>query len=387
MKHLIIKNLGPIAEADIKLGELNVIIGAQGTGKSCVLKMACFCSWLEKRIMLTQGYEFIHGQQIMDDFVKYYKMNGYVKENTSVFYESPYLSFEFNNTSFSYKKKKVEQYKRPKITYVPTERNIVSVIPNFQKLPNFGNHIQDFMAEWNTARSKKKFSRNVLNLDLDYKYDEGANADYVTVKNSSTVELTNASSGFQSLLPMFVLLDFLTTDIYDTPEFNLENLGLEKEEEIRKLLNFLYKNNSGPTDKEKENVAVVGLNSHALFFWFHSKRDRLEFRKQVHGLLYTDHTEIFLEEPENSLFPPTQAALLEWLLGNTVRGSRKDTLFVATHSPYILTDLLEKEGKNVKLFFTFEKDGKMTVKTASAKDIQKINQYGVDMFFNFETFV
>ena len=54
MKHLIIRNLGPVSEADLNLGQVNVIIGMQSSGKSCVLKTACYCAWVEKRIQLAQ---------------------------------------------------------------------------------------------------------------------------------------------------------------------------------------------------------------------------------------------------------------------------------------------------------------------------------------------
>ena len=53
MKHLVIRNLGPLKEADVELKRINVIIGSQSSGKSCVLKTACYCTWVEKRIELT----------------------------------------------------------------------------------------------------------------------------------------------------------------------------------------------------------------------------------------------------------------------------------------------------------------------------------------------
>ena len=54
MKHIKIRCLGPIKEADIELKRINVPIGPQSSGKSCVLKTACYCTWVEKRIELTQ---------------------------------------------------------------------------------------------------------------------------------------------------------------------------------------------------------------------------------------------------------------------------------------------------------------------------------------------
>ena len=41
MKHLVIRNLGPLKEAEVELKRINVIIGSQSSGKSCVLKTAC----------------------------------------------------------------------------------------------------------------------------------------------------------------------------------------------------------------------------------------------------------------------------------------------------------------------------------------------------------
>lgn len=54
MRHLVIRNLGPLREADVFLNKINIIVGPQSAGKSCLLKTACFCNWVEKRIQLSQ---------------------------------------------------------------------------------------------------------------------------------------------------------------------------------------------------------------------------------------------------------------------------------------------------------------------------------------------
>lgn len=53
MKHLIIRNVGPVRQADLSLKRVNMIIGPQSSGKSTVLKVAAFCSWMERQIQLT----------------------------------------------------------------------------------------------------------------------------------------------------------------------------------------------------------------------------------------------------------------------------------------------------------------------------------------------
>ena len=54
MKRLTIRNFGPIKEAVIEMKRMNVILGPQSSGKSTVLKVACFCDWMERQIVLTQ---------------------------------------------------------------------------------------------------------------------------------------------------------------------------------------------------------------------------------------------------------------------------------------------------------------------------------------------
>ena len=57
MKKLIIHNFGPIETVAIELKRVNLILGPQSSGKSTVLKVACFCDWMERQIAITQTPE------------------------------------------------------------------------------------------------------------------------------------------------------------------------------------------------------------------------------------------------------------------------------------------------------------------------------------------
>lgn len=338
--------------------------------------------------MLTQNHKFYAGSQFIDDFVSYYKMTGYIMPDTYVEYESPYIRFSYNKGNFMYRMKRLYwQYKRPKITYVPTERNIVSMYPNFETLPNTGNHIQDFMIDWKTARTNKASANDILGMGFDYRYDEATNRDYVTTPDSTTLELTNTSSGIQSMMPLYIHLDYILNTLYDVPECNLNDLTIDKKQEVMQLLDFLYERIGVPVNAKKNLLSAVKVNNQALKFWFSRDNDQKKFEDYVKKLLYYNHTEIFLEEPENNLFPPTQVRLLDWILDNTIYGRRNDTLFIATHSPYVLTKLLEKGTEGVRFLFTYKKTEGTSVRMVSKKDVGDILDYGVDMFYNYETFV
>lgn len=95
--------------------------------------------------------------------------------------------------------------------------------------------------------------------------------------------------------------------------------------------------------------------------------------------------EIFIEEPEQNLFPPTQAILVEQL-EECIEGEHKGRLFVATHSPYVVTAFLERERDDFALFVVSDdENGEFSVKTATEADIQQAYDYSIDLFHNIRT--
>ena len=102
-------------------------------------------------------------------------------------------------------------------------------------------------------------------------------------------------------------------------------------------------------------------------------------------LITPHHCDIFLEEPEQNLFPPTQGLLINHLMELT-EDHRHHRLFIATHSPYILGKMLERTDYDFGLFYIQpSNDGMSEVREATEQDIQEIYEDGVDAFFNIET--
>jgi predicted ATPase len=95
------------------------------------------------------------------------------------------------------------------------------------------------------------------------------------------------------------------------------------------------------------------------------------------------HCEVFLEEPEENLFPPTQQILMKSLL-NFVKLEKGNTLFISTHSPYILDILLERERYDFGLFYIKSSEKGSIVKIATETDVQDMFEGGVDAFFNID---
>ena len=349
MKHLVIHNLGPLKEADVELKHINVIIGSQSSGKSCVLKTACYCTWVEKRIELTQTSDFFAKDgNFLKELERFHKLKGYIKPDTFISYESDYMAFSYDNATNTFKFEWKEgrwNYRRSKVTYIPAERNLVAAIPNWFQVKFADDNIRDFMADWETARQATQEDITVLNLGVSYHYDANTKSDRVKVSDDVTLDFTNTSSGLQSVIPLFVHLSHITKIRHDRIE-SFANL-------------------------QENSILLAKLDE--------------EDKKDVYtNYVHTHHCDIFLEEPEANLFPPTQSNLVEWLLNKT-KGDHSSNLFIATHSPYILNVFMEKPDIDMALLYTRATDGLMMVKVATEQDFQDIYDYGVDVFFNIET--
>lgn len=68
-------------------------------------------------------------------------------------------------------------------------------------------------------------------------------------------------------------------------------------------------------------------------------------------------------------------------------GEHGACLFVATHSPYMITAFLERELTDFQLFLEKKVGRKSVVVTASKEDVQEIYDDGIDVFYNMESYV
>lgn len=390
MKALKIKNFGPLKDAEVELSRMNLIIGLQSSGKSCVMMIACYCSWVEKRISLRQSVkDFESGSTFLDMMTSYYHSKGYVHNDTFIKYESEFMEFSYDHRSkiFTHKWKNLHwRYKRPKISYVPAERNMVSLVANWSRLETSYDNILDFKEDWDTARKFMKNERDILSTGVSYEYDTITGADNIVTPNGRKLELTNSSSGMQSLIPQFVHLNYLHTGIYEAEKSEADKSFASKQL-VNNLLEILYRRNYKKDKDNKIGDEQIVVHLGGKDYTFLTEKVAEQFTKEAGYLMNTDHAEIFLEEPECNLFPPTQFQLMNWIVEMVTDKKHRNFFFVATHSPYILSHLLQENLKDFKLFLTYPVgDGCFNVKTATEEDIQQVYDNGSDAFFNFDAF-
>ena len=395
MKQLIIKNFGPIKEVELNLDRVSVIIGMQSSGKSSLLKMACYCSWVEKRIQLAQSDKmFQESNAFQDFFVSYYGLNGYFRFDTIVEYISPYMSFSYNEHKFSFSKKpNIWNYRRPKIQYIPSERNIASFIPKWNKIPVRGG-LLDFLSEWDNARQNLPIEEDILQLGISYSYDTSSDTDSVITSDGYHLPLSDSSSGLQSLIPLYLLIDFLLSE-HDNSIASKKELTLEQRAERDFLISTLY-HKASPMAFRMQKGALQMVESKIEIvldgktYKFHDNKEASIFKNRYTRFLYTDHCDLFLEEPEQNLYPPTQSQLVDWLSEKVFDSKREHTLLVSTHSPYILNEICKHYRKGMNIYFTHIDEivpSQYTLKKLTDEEVNEIYTSGTDLFFNSAAFV
>lgn len=384
MRNLRINNFGPLKEANIKIDRLNVIVGPQSSGKSSVLKIAAYCAWLEKRIELTQNLSEANWANVEEHLLNFFNLRGYFKQSTIIEYETDCLKFvcKYKEVKADWKKNRF-YYKRSKIAYIPAERNIVSVVSNWQKI-QVASNLLEFMTEWDIARQSRSRALKILNLGVQYSYDKNSNINRLKLDDGTQLELMSASSGLQSLIPLYVNLNYLNNGLY-REKYRIENY--ESRTENTGLLNYLincYNQGILPEKLTKDIKNDDSLDDKMLL----SIDEQFRHSKIYDNYISVKNSQVYLEEPEDNLFPPEQVLLTDWLIQMGKDHLHKNVMFIATHSPYIVNSFLERKEKDFNLLITAPTgDGHSIVRNIEEKDIQKMYDSGVDIFFNYEAFV
>jgi predicted ATPase len=151
-------------------------------------------------------------------------------------------------------------------------------------------------------------------------------------------------------------------------------------------VNWQYQDNNSNVSYEAKNQFDVLLT--AIRNTLAHKKTKADEDLIYHNLKNINHSEIFLEEPEANLFPPTQCQFVKWLLQSIEE--HKDVIFIATHSPYVLNEIIKNDPNNLEVFFTHafeQEDGLYSVKQLSKDEVDEIYGGGIDLFFNFEYYV
>lgn len=344
MVELLIKNFGPITtgysenSGFMKIRPVTVFLGNQASGKSTVAKVYSTCAWLEKA--------FIRGDYDINDFdaddfrnlIANHGIEEYWTASSEISYKGKAYSFSYKAGGKFYVKtneNSTKLYKRPKIMYVPAERNLLTVLSTVSKVKNLPTMLSVLLDEYDLALDDLKGQDFLLPVsDLKLRYDKMLHTVWIVSKNEKSVLINHASSGIQSVAPLSLISEFLSKGI--TNDIPSKTKILSKDE--RSLIkNFIDKNYN------KDSELSISLKNELDKFYLTGSEKVVssEYQKLLFSALQYYFNTCFInivEEPELSLFPESQAKVLYELL-SCFNKSEGNQLLITTHSPYLISYL------------------------------------------------
>ena len=337
MARLIIKNIGPIKHVDIELNKINVIIGEQSSGKSTICKIASFCTWVEKTVSLEQE-TFPITKTFKEKLETFHKLQGYFNDNSEITYTSDIISIHYKySTLIEFNNVGRWSFKRPKIEYIPAERNMVGAIPNWFSVKLQDNNILSFMTDWGDSRLiyTKDNSLPILNLDAAYYYDESKQEDSIRMQNEKTIKLAVASSGLQSAIPLLALFTAYTERMQEINQLSSYQDRIQTSQIIEKVSNQIrYKTARRKDESNPAQLPEFETLQYENVSFKIKPGTAAETTQLLDNFVKTQYVSFFIEEPELNLFPATQRNLTYQLVKGALKGDNK--LFITTHSQYIL---------------------------------------------------
>ena len=124
----------------------------------------------------------------------------------------------------------------------------------------------------------------------------------------------------------------------------------------------------------KEEFFIVPYNSTA------DKLQRIIYFKSA--IASNSDSVILFEEPEAHSFPPFMTHITQEMI------YKKDNqFFIATHSPFILNDLIENAREELAVFIVQYENYETKIRQLSGEELHDIFQNGVDLFTNSESLV
>ena len=324
MSKIKIKNFGPVKDGYqdndgwLDINKVTVFVGNQGSGKSTVAKLISTFTWIEKALVRGDYDQkwFERKNRLKNGFLPYHRLENYLKKDTVIEYQGDayYIKYERDILSimkFSSSDNK-PSYPLPQIMYVPAERNFLTYIKGAKELKLSSASLQEFNTEYGSAKDEMKGTMKLPINDTDIEYDK-LNKTLNLKGGGYKIKITEASSGFQSFVPLYLVSSYLAKSVKKQSE-SKEPMSEEEQIRFKKGVKEIW-NNDSLTDEQKR-LALSVLSS---------KFNKTAFINIV-------------EEPEQNLFPSSQWQMLQSLLAlNNMNIGNK--LIITTHSPYLINYL------------------------------------------------
>lgn len=334
MIRLRIKNFGPIGpgltgkEGWIDFKRVTVFIGNQGAGKSTLAKLFSTFSWIEKALV-RGDYEkkwFERKSKLKNQFLSYHRLENYLETSglgdAEIEYQGEACTICYAGGQLSITETGHQGYVLPQVMYVPAERNFISYVRHPRELKLSSESLKEFLTAFDEAKDSMRGTLKLPINDSEIEYDKLN--DVLNLKGPGhKLRLTDASSGFQSFVPVYLVSQHLANRVQENSAQAHKPMSADETDRFKKGVASIFANDS--LTEEQKRAALSVLSS--------------RFNKKAFINI--------VEEPEQNLFPLSQWDILKSLLAFNSQGAH-NRLVLTTHSPYIVNFLsLAIQGKHL----------------------------------------
>ncbi|WP_139493077.1 AAA family ATPase [Campylobacter armoricus] len=322
MQKVIIKNLGPIQEAEIILKPFVVIIGKSGSGKSIILRTISLLKWLYKQEQIKSFHEpklfnNIDQKEFMD-YLKESMLDIYINHNTEITLidDKPLIEIKGKNITLYQEHIKTEQL-IGKIVFI---NDVRVFLPELFATPKQRDikasyHTNDMIANFIESINEVKYFqlKTIENTIFTAENEAGFTKCYLN-HNDLKIPFEQSSSGEKSTSIMEIISNYFAY-VYDIKNKSLEKITIENLiSDLKKLI-----------DTKRKLIENKVIKRIKLIETLLSEKNKPTL-------------DIFIEEPESNLFPINQMNMA-YYLASLRNAKNKPNIMFSTHSPYILTAL------------------------------------------------
>jgi len=358
INQLSIKNFKSIKELNFKPKKINIFIGAPNVGKSNILEALSLFSvpYINNTENKFEGLiRFKNLKNLFYDNITHQKVE--IKTNIGIAqfrYRENIDKFDLLLNQFSLKEE-VTELKQNYSALIKELKQIVSENPHFINSENV------------------KFYFNYFNKKgKELQIEEFTNY-FSSIRKYTYNKETVGNQGFHKyILPPngknLITIIQKNPAIFDEVASFFEIYGLE-------LLYDIETNTFEIQKKQGKRVYKYPFNLIA------DTLQRIIFYLTV--VETNKNTSILLEEPETHSFPPYTKMLTE-----RIAFSETNQFFITTHSPYLLYNIIENtEEKDRNIIITYYKDYQTKIKVLNTKEVNRIIEDDIEVFFNLDSFL
>ncbi len=137
-------------------------------------------------------------------------------------------------------------------------------------------------------------------------------------------------------------------------------------------------------DSGSQQIKAMRENGLDMFLVpFNSLADSLQRLIFYKSAIESNHSKVLcFEEPEAHTFPPYISNVVNDIISN-----EDNQFFITTHSPYVMSALLESAGDNLAVFVVDMENNSTIVHRLTDKQLQDAYDNGMDMFYNLEAYL